>query len=198
MRIVNGVTISHNPNRTIGEIKDLKGNRYGELTVIDFVEKDKHGRARWLCQCSCGVKKVINGYNLTQGGVISCGHINREKASERMSKLSRTQGGASSEDWYGSYSSMCSRISNSNKADIKYYTNKRIKGKLIEEDWVKDAWSFYREIGPKPKGDYTIDRIDGSKGYIKGNVRWADKHTQAINQTLSGKKQFWLCGNSSM
>ena len=29
----------------------------------------------------------------------------------------------------------------------------------------------------------SLDRIDGDKGYIEGNLRWADHSTQAANKT---------------
>lgn len=48
-------------------------------TVIERVENDKHNKAQWLCQCSCGTKKIINGCSLRKGASLSCGCINKEK-----------------------------------------------------------------------------------------------------------------------
>lgn len=41
--------------------------------------------------------------------------------------------------------------------------------------------SFVAHIGLRPHG-MTCDRIDGAKGYLLGNVRWATKHLQAANR----------------
>lgn len=42
--------------------------------------------------------------------------------------------------------------------------------------------TFLAEVGERPSKDMTLDRIDNEKGYIKGNLRWADKITQANNK----------------
>lgn len=47
-------------------------------TVIKRVENDKYNKAQWLCQCSCGTEKVINGCSLRKGSSLSCGCINKE------------------------------------------------------------------------------------------------------------------------
>jgi hypothetical protein len=41
--------------------------------------------------------------------------------------------------------------------------------------------NFLRDMGDRPSG-FSIDRIDGSKGYSKENCRWADSTTQAVNR----------------
>ena len=38
------------------------------------------------------------------------------------------------------------------------------------------------ELGPKPGSDYTLDRVDNNKGYIRGNLRWASPKTQTRNR----------------
>lgn len=42
-------------------------------------------------------------------------------------------------------------------------------------DWV------VAHIGRPSPGD-TLDRIDGTRGYVPGNIRWASKQTQARNR----------------
>lgn len=61
---------------------DLTGQKFGRLTVIKEAEKDKHGFARWLCQCECGNKIITRGSNLREGKTKSCGCINKEQIAE--------------------------------------------------------------------------------------------------------------------
>lgn len=89
--VVNGVTVSKRPNRVLGEIEDLKGQHFGHLVVIDFEQKDNRGRAMWKCLCDCGKTCVVRAYNLKQGTVISCGHVNRKLVTEHLRKLSYKQ-----------------------------------------------------------------------------------------------------------
>lgn len=183
-RVVNGVTVSKHPNRVLGEIEDLKGQHFGHLVVIDFEQKDNRGRAMWKCLCDCGKTCVTRAYNLKQGTVISCGHVNRELSAERVRKLNYKHG-ASNEPWFSNYESMIQRVSNPNDIDKEYYNPKRIKGIMIDPEWVDDPWAFYHEIGDKPGSEYSIDRINPDLGYVKGNVRWATKSMQSYNRHKS-------------
>lgn len=46
----------------------LEGKVFGKLTVLSYM-----GNKKYLCECSCGNKKVVYGYNLTNGSTKSCG-----------------------------------------------------------------------------------------------------------------------------
>lgn len=59
-------------------IKDLIGNRYGNLTVVSLYKIGKHGK-EYLCNCDCGNQTIQRGSSLTGGNVISCGCIRNEK-----------------------------------------------------------------------------------------------------------------------
>lgn len=65
------------------KVIDLKGQKFGKLTVLERVESDKNGKARWLCQCECGNTKIIKSANLRNGDTKSCGCLQREEASFR-------------------------------------------------------------------------------------------------------------------
>lgn len=58
-------------------LKKEIGNKYGKLTVIKRVDNINKG-ARWLCQCECGNTCEVNGINLRNGSVKSCGCLRRE------------------------------------------------------------------------------------------------------------------------
>jgi len=57
---------------------DLTGKMFGRLTVIEFSGVEKCGNARWLCRCSCGAKKVVDGSTLRRGLTKSCGCARKE------------------------------------------------------------------------------------------------------------------------
>ena len=56
-----------------GKLRDLTGQVFGELTVIEKVERKGRGNARWLCKCSCGVMTIGASNKLTLGYKRSCG-----------------------------------------------------------------------------------------------------------------------------
>ena len=64
---------------------DLVGKVFGRLTVIKKHDKDKHGRILWLCKCECGNECIVATGVLTSGKAKSCGCLNRELTSKRMS-----------------------------------------------------------------------------------------------------------------
>lgn len=53
-------------------LKDETGKKYGKLVVIKRV-KNQSKYARWLCKCDCGNYTEVNGSNLRNGSVQSCG-----------------------------------------------------------------------------------------------------------------------------
>jgi hypothetical protein len=58
----------------MGAFKDLTGQQFGDLTVIELSPlKTKHKHLKWLCRCSCGIEKIINGRDLASGHTKSCG-----------------------------------------------------------------------------------------------------------------------------
>ena len=55
----------HNTTR----FKDLTGHTFGEWEVLNYV-----GNQKWLCECSCGVRREVESYFLIHGKSKSCGH----------------------------------------------------------------------------------------------------------------------------
>lgn len=52
---------------------DLIGNRYGKLTVMSFVGRNKFGKNIWHCKCDCGNELDVIQYYLVSGNKTSCG-----------------------------------------------------------------------------------------------------------------------------
>lgn len=70
--------------------KDLTGQRYGRLTVVEFAGTAKNGNAQWLCQCDCGNTAVVDGYRLRRGTTTSCGCYRREYMSKAIRENPKT------------------------------------------------------------------------------------------------------------
>lgn len=62
-----------------GNKRNLIGQRFGRLVVIESAESDKRGHARWLCQCDCGKSLEISSSHLKSGHTKSCGCLRDEK-----------------------------------------------------------------------------------------------------------------------
>ena len=54
------------------------------------------------------------------------------------------------------------------------------RGISVCEAWKASFESFAKDMGHAPEG-YTLDRIDGEKGYFPDNCRWATAKTQGNN-----------------
>lgn len=64
--------------------KDLLGQTFGELIVIEKTAKRKCGSIVWKCQCSCGKQIWIKRANLLNGHTKSCGHLKLEENRQKV------------------------------------------------------------------------------------------------------------------
>lgn len=65
--------------------RNLIGQRFHKLTVIEEMPERKHGNKVWKCQCDCGNIKYAYTNLLTSGSVQSCGCGRRENLAKRIS-----------------------------------------------------------------------------------------------------------------
>lgn len=157
---------------------NLTGMRVGWLTVVERVENDKHGQARWLCQCACGKRTVVLGASLRRGVTRSCGCLNRELAKKRTETH-----GSSGDRLYGIWKDMKKRCNNPNKHTYKYYGGRGIR---ICEEWDHSFAAFQEwALHSGYEQQLTIDRIDVNGNYCPENCRWTDWKTQCNNKRNS-------------
>jgi hypothetical protein len=155
----------------MGKFIELVGKRFGRLVVIKRNPGPKIG-SKWMCLCDCGKTKVIIGSNLRAGYTQSCGCLHREKSVEANIK----HGGQYMPE-YKVWCGIRNRCFNPRAPRYPYYGGRGIK--------VSEKWSsfnqFITDMGPRPHGRYSIERVDGNKDYEPGNCIWATQKTQMRN-----------------
>jgi hypothetical protein len=82
---------------------------------------------------------------------------------------------------YVIWKSMKQRCLNPNS---QAYTNYGDRGINISDNFLNyDYFLVYIKSLPNyGVKDYTLDRIDVNYGYVEGNLRWVDRHIQAVNR----------------
>lgn len=67
--------------------KEMKGKKFGKLTVIQEEGKSPKKGYRWRCKCDCGNETVVYGSHLRSGHTKSCGCYGREQSKKRENDL---------------------------------------------------------------------------------------------------------------
>lgn len=80
---------------------------------------------------------------------------------------------------YNIWCAMRERCSNPNNKGYKYYGARGIK---VDQEWQGSFETFFRDVGPRPSPQHSIDRINNNGNYEPGNVRWATVYEQAQNK----------------
>lgn len=62
------------------------------------------------------------------------------------------------------------------------YPHYGARGIEMCQEWRDSFEAFYQYVGPRPTNWHSLERIDNDGNYEPGNVRWATKSEQSINQ----------------
>lgn len=172
-----------NLNKGKSLVADLKGRRFGRLTVLEFSHlSDDRKRTYWKCKCDCGNEIITRADGIKSGHTNSCGCYNKDILQNAGWNITH---GLSHSRVYGIWRNMKARCYNDKSISYEYYGK---KGITVCDEWLgkggfKNFYDWSMENGYRD--DLTIDRKDNDKGYSPDNCRWVAYKEQANNKSTN-------------
>ena len=165
----------------------LKGKKFWALTCMRFSHK-KGWYDHFFWKCDCGKEITYQGSAVANGAKKSCGCGSYPR--KNKSHFWKGNGEISGTFWY-----------HKKKSALKRH---------IEFDLsMEDGWNLFLEQNRKCAltgiiltfqkkssefdGTASLDRIDSTKGYIKGNVQWVHKDVNLMKHQLTQENFVELC-----
>lgn len=167
----------------------------GQWTVTNEVVS-KLGQLHRVCVCSCGNKGIISYYRLVHGKAECCTkcapRINAKKGVEDPSYKGTA-------NISGTYFGRLKAKAKINKVEFNITIHELQD--LLEVQNFKCALSgmdikYNPNIGVKANQTTnlaSVDRIDSSKGYVKGNIQWVHKDINTMKMDLNQNQFIDYC-----
>lgn len=150
---------------------NLKGQVFGDLTVLKILPYRHKRKCMWLCKCTCGAEiGVRHDYLLhTNNPKRHCGCKNRGLPTQYPQE-------------YHIWNSMNRRCHVTTHVGYPQYGGRGIVVCAEWRDPKTGFQAFFDHLGVRPSKDHSIDRINPDGNYEPSNVRWATSKHQARNK----------------
>lgn len=153
------------------------GEKYGRLTILEYVGTSDIGLRLVRCKCDCGNETIKNYAEVSKLKVKSCGCLQQELYS--TGRAYKTHG-QSRTRLYRIYEGMKTRCENPKRREYKNYGG---RGIAVCNEWKDDFKAFYRwAMGNGYAENLTIERKDVNKGYSPKNCCWIPQENQSNNK----------------
>ena len=182
------MSITYQDKKTTFKVND-KFNKLIIVKLVSFKRNSPGAKTNrilkgFIAKCDCGNYIGPNMLrSLLNGDSMSCGCHQRELHSKQLSIKNFKHGDSIRENkskLYITWCAMYDRITNKNRIDSKWYSDKNLE---FFEDW-KD-YKIFKEwaINNGYEEGLSIDRIDNGIGYIPSNCHWIELKDQNKNKT---------------
>ena len=168
--------------------RDHTGARYCNIVGISPTDERKFNQVVWVWRCDCGEL-----FKDAPGHFVTANHGSCPSCAKEATRRGVTTHGMSKTREYKSWSKIKERSFNVNCQD---YPDYGALGIVMCEEWKNSFESFLSHIGPMPSYNrrWTCGRLDNSKGYEPGNVRWENDSQQSQNKTLQTNNRSGVTG----
>jgi hypothetical protein len=154
-------------------MKDLTGQKFGRLTVIEKTGKRAGNRSIiWKCRCDCGnIVEVIRD-DLLNGSTKSCGCLKKEINEKIHIKHGDARNGKGKKlsRLYQIWRVMRGRCQNPNAWAFRYYGGKGIR---VCDEWNNNYLTFKNwALANGYDNELCLERVDKEGDYSPENCQW--------------------------
>lgn len=175
---------------------DLEGQKFGRLLVVNRTSSSRSGSVLWRCLCDCGNEHLASTRHLNRSGrtgknvVRSCGCLitRTGKENPQWRGVGEISGG-----WWNRVKK--SAAGNAMRRSIPLEVDKEYAWELF---LAQDGKCYFtgeplKISNNRSANTASIDRIDNTMGYVRGNIRWVHKHINIMKNRYTDEYFLSLC-----
>lgn len=171
---------------------EMKGLRFGRLTVLSRAKNSTNGTAQWNCICDCGNETIADGWKLRSGQKRSCGCLWKEKIIEGSIRNNKKQN-----DFRIEGNIVFVKLANSDKTmkvDLDTWNEwaKEYRWRIDKEGYAytrtrrEGIVIYHRRAFPDCPTDKMRDHIDGDRlNNTRQNIRFVTPSQNMFNRGIS-------------